>query len=83
MEEAAVLSTKVGILANRMLAVGSTEELIAKHATYEVKEAILILLVIVAHINSQTKWEHLAQNQDAVKWLCDWTHQSRTSLHES
>jgi len=36
MEEAAVLSTKVGILANRMLTSGSTEALIAEHAVYEV-----------------------------------------------
>jgi hypothetical protein len=36
MEEAAVLSNRVGILANRMLALGSTEVLIAEHGTYEV-----------------------------------------------
>ena len=36
MEEAAVLSNRVGILANRILALGSTEALIAEHATYEV-----------------------------------------------
>jgi hypothetical protein len=39
MEEAAVLSTRVGILANRMLASGSTEALVAEHGTYEVLKA--------------------------------------------
>lgn len=36
MEEAAALANKVGILAKRLLAVGSTEELAARYATYEV-----------------------------------------------
>ncbi|KAF7307603.1 hypothetical protein MIND_00555500 [Mycena indigotica] len=36
MEEAAALATKVGILAKRMLAVGTTEQLSARYATYEV-----------------------------------------------
>jgi hypothetical protein len=40
MEEAAVLSTRVGILANRMLTSGSTEALIAEHATYEVRNPV-------------------------------------------
>jgi ABC-type multidrug transport system ATPase subunit len=36
MEEASALATKVGILARRMLAVGTTESLSARFATYEV-----------------------------------------------
>ncbi|KAJ4470921.1 hypothetical protein J3R30DRAFT_3710877 [Lentinula aciculospora] len=36
MEEASALATKVGILAQRMLAVGTTESLSARYATYEV-----------------------------------------------
>ncbi|KAF5377145.1 hypothetical protein D9757_008793 [Collybiopsis confluens] len=36
MEEAAALATKVGILAQRMLAVGTTTSLSSRHATYEV-----------------------------------------------
>ncbi|KAJ3739785.1 hypothetical protein DFH05DRAFT_1530053 [Lentinula detonsa] len=36
MEEASALATKVGILARRMLAVGTTESLSARYATYEV-----------------------------------------------
>ncbi|KAF7302390.1 hypothetical protein HMN09_00872700 [Mycena chlorophos] len=36
MEEAAALATKVGIIARRMLAVGTTAELSARYATYEV-----------------------------------------------
>ncbi|GJJ10065.1 hypothetical protein Clacol_004291 [Clathrus columnatus] len=36
MEEASALANKVGILAGKMLAVGSTEELTARHALYEV-----------------------------------------------
>ncbi|KAI0076833.1 P-loop containing nucleoside triphosphate hydrolase protein [Panus rudis PR-1116 ss-1] len=36
MEEASALATKVGILAKRMLAVGTTDELAARYATYEV-----------------------------------------------
>ena len=36
MEEASALANKVGILARRMLAVGTTRELIERYATYEV-----------------------------------------------
>ncbi|KAJ3806238.1 hypothetical protein F5876DRAFT_91149 [Lentinula aff. lateritia] len=36
MEEASALATKVGILARRMLAVGTTESLSSRYATYEV-----------------------------------------------
>ncbi|KAK7686529.1 hypothetical protein QCA50_010128 [Cerrena zonata] len=36
MEEASALATKVGILAKRMLAIGTTEELASRYATYEV-----------------------------------------------
>jgi ATP-binding cassette, subfamily A (ABC1), member 3 len=36
MEEASALANKVGILATRMLAIGSPEELEARYATYEV-----------------------------------------------
>ncbi|TFK42170.1 hypothetical protein BDQ12DRAFT_710453 [Crucibulum laeve] len=36
MEEASALANRVGILAKRLLAVGSTEELSARYATYEV-----------------------------------------------
>ncbi|THH01206.1 hypothetical protein EW026_g1452 [Hermanssonia centrifuga] len=36
MEEASALATKVGILAKGMLAVGTTEQLAARYATYEV-----------------------------------------------
>ncbi|KAJ6601121.1 hypothetical protein DFH09DRAFT_1020416 [Mycena vulgaris] len=36
MEEAAALATKVGILAVRLLAIGTTESLSARYATYEV-----------------------------------------------
>ncbi|KAJ7083365.1 hypothetical protein B0H15DRAFT_785012 [Mycena belliarum] len=36
MEEASALATKVGILAVRMLAIGTTESLSARYATYEV-----------------------------------------------
>ncbi|CAL1693884.1 unnamed protein product [Somion occarium] len=36
MEEASALATKVGILAKRMLAIGSTEDLASRYATYEV-----------------------------------------------
>lgn len=36
MEEASALATKVGIMAKRLLAVGTTENLAARHATYEV-----------------------------------------------
>jgi len=36
MEEASALASSVGILAKRMLAVGTTQSLSARHATYEV-----------------------------------------------
>ncbi|KAH8094651.1 P-loop containing nucleoside triphosphate hydrolase protein [Cristinia sonorae] len=36
MEEASALATKVGILAKRMLAIGTTESLASRYATYEV-----------------------------------------------
>ena len=36
MEEASALANKVGIIAKRMLAVGTTAELTARYATYEV-----------------------------------------------
>lgn len=37
MEEASALATKVGILAKKMLAVGTCESLAARYATYEVQ----------------------------------------------
>jgi ATP-binding cassette, subfamily A (ABC1), member 3 len=36
MEEAAVLADKIGIMAGKLLLVGSVEELIARHGTYQV-----------------------------------------------
>ncbi|KAF7290457.1 hypothetical protein MKEN_01500200 [Mycena kentingensis (nom. inval.)] len=56
MEEAAALATKVGILAKRMLAVGTTEELSARYATYQIhfacrtREEVLHAQTLMAEI---------------------------------
>ncbi|KAK0481451.1 hypothetical protein IW261DRAFT_1075379 [Armillaria novae-zelandiae] len=56
MEEASALATKVGILAKRLLAVGTTKSLSARYPTYEVhftcrtREEITKAQVLMAHI---------------------------------
>ncbi|KAF7302856.1 hypothetical protein MKEN_01247800 [Mycena kentingensis (nom. inval.)] len=66
MEEAAALSTKVGILAKRMLAVGTTEELEARYATYEVhfscrnREEVLRAQTLMAGIPGSKMAEDVA-----------------------
>ncbi|GBE77297.1 hypothetical protein SCP_0101700 [Sparassis crispa] len=56
MEEASALATKVGILAKKMLAIGTTESLAARYATYEVhfscrtREEIMLAQELMAQI---------------------------------
>lgn len=62
MEEAAILSTRVGILANRILATGATEELIAENSTYEASNACFDLeyshhLLMQVHFSTRTSDE--------------------------